>query len=83
MKKLLFILLTVLLMLPAAMRAQTMEYDTVGHGSSSYYYAPFGNWWHYSWTETIYPASEINTNGGFINAIAWHCDATQLTQLMC
>ncbi len=47
----------------------------VGTGTSSNYYIPFGNYYKNSWTQTIYPASEIGSAGN-INSIAWNCATT-------
>ena len=53
----------------AVMHAQTVV--TVGTGTSSNYYAPFGHYYENSWYECIYPASEINA-AGTITAVAYN-----------
>ena len=69
MKKLLFILLTVLLMLPAAMRAQNVvEIGTGTSTDSKPFYGLYAN----SWCEMIYPASEFESSGT-ITQLDWNC----------
>ncbi len=46
----------------------------IGTGTSNDYIAPFNNFYNYSWTQTIYPASEFSS--GNIYSIAWQCATT-------
>lgn len=48
---------------------------TIGTGTGSSYYAPFNNYFHYSWNECIYPANTL-PGAGTINSISWNCAAT-------
>ena len=74
MKKFLLCLLSVLLFMPMAMKSQTTDI-TVGTGTTAGYYVPFGNYYHYSWTESIYPSDEIGS-AGTITGIAYQCAAS-------
>ncbi|MBE0642213.1 MAG: T9SS type A sorting domain-containing protein [Bacteroidales bacterium] len=46
------------------------DYQT-GPGGSSNYYAPANGWYNYSWSATLFLASELNTSGQ-IDAISYH-----------
>ena len=69
MKKILLLLFASLCAGLGMLQAQTEV--TVGTGTSSNYYAPFGNLYENSWNECIYSASEINSVGN-ITAIAYN-----------
>lgn len=47
---------------------------TIGTGTASSYYAPYNNYYGYSWNEMIYHASEVGT-AGVINSIAFHVNS--------
>jgi hypothetical protein len=54
---------------------------TVGTETTNGYYAPFNPYYHYSWNQCIYNASEIGVSGD-ITSIAWHC-ANNQSSLQC
>ncbi|MBO7492506.1 MAG: fibronectin type III domain-containing protein, partial [Bacteroidales bacterium] len=47
---------------------------TIGNGTSTSYYAPYNNYYGYSWNEMIYTASEIGT-AGTIKSIAFNVNS--------
>ena len=54
---------------------------TVGTETTNGYYAPFNSYYHHSWNQCIYNASEIGVSGD-ITSIAWHC-ANNQSSLQC
>lgn len=46
---------------------------TIGEGTNTTYYAPFGPYYKNSWVQMIYPASAFETEG-YINALSWEVD---------
>lgn len=44
---------------------------TIGEGTSTSYYAPFGNYYNNSYYEMIYPAEEFSMPG-YINSLSWY-----------
>ena len=78
MKKKLLICLSLLAV--NLLSAQTVEV-TVGTETSNGYYAPFNAYYHYSWNQCIYDATEIGISGDIIS-IAWHC-ANNQSSLLC
>ena len=71
MKKFFTTLLLLVLMTPFALRADEV---VIGTGTDYDYTVPFNTGYTYSWTETIYPGSEL---GGActINSLAFNCNA--------
>ena len=67
MRKFLTFLMLLVLMAPYALRADEI---IIGNGTKTGNAAPFNNYYEHSWTEMIYPASEIGQSG-FINSIAF------------
>ena len=78
MKKTLFSCL--LLLIASLLTAQSIVV-TVGTETTNGYYAPFNPYYHYSWNQCIYNASEIGVSGD-ITSIAWHC-ANNQSSLQC
>ena len=68
MKKFLLVLLMLLTMGISGFAQSTTI--TIGNGTTTSYYAPFGNWWANSWVQVIYPSSAI-TESGFITSIGF------------
>jgi hypothetical protein len=73
MKKILLSLL-MLLILGISGFAQSTDTVTIGTGTTSDYTAPFNNYYKNSWTQIIYPASQINV-GGYITSISFQVAA--------
>lgn len=44
---------------------------TIGEGTSTNNYIPYGQFWNNGWVEMIYPASNF-ASAGYINSIAWN-----------
>ncbi len=63
MKKKLLFLWLMLLTMGFGGFAQDATTITIGNGTSTTYYVPFGNWWANSWTQMIYPSSAISETG--------------------
>ena len=58
--------------------AQNTDTITIGTGTSSDYTTPFNNFYKNSWTQMIYPASQINV-GGYITSISFQVAAVPTT----
>lgn len=52
----------------------SQEEITIGTGTATTYYAPFGTWYKNSWTQMVYPASNFN-GPGYINSLSWEVNA--------
>lgn len=78
MKKILFSCICLLIF--SMLSAQTLNIE-VGNGTYGNWYAPFNNYYHYSWNQCIYDAAEIDTSGS-ITSIAWNC-ATNQSSILC
>ena len=63
MKKVLFLWLAVLLMLPSVMRAQSTTYVTIGDSSVQSGLIPFQHCYENSYCQMVYPASMLNISG--------------------
>ena len=63
MKKVLFLWLAVLLMLPSVMRAQSTTYVTIGDSSIQNGIIPFQHCYENSYCQMVYPASMLNISG--------------------
>ena len=63
MKKVLFLWLAVLLMLPSVMRAQSTTYVTIGDSSVQSGLIPFQHCYENSYCQMVYPASVLNISG--------------------
>lgn len=74
MKKVLFLWLAVLLMLPSVMRAQT-TYVTVGDSSALDTYIPFNHCYENSYCQMVYPATALDFTGN-ITSIAFNCETS-------
>ena len=70
MREKLFFMLMLMIMSMGGF-AQNETTITIGNGTTTTYYLPFGNWWKNSWTQMIYPASAI-TDPGIITSIGFH-----------
>ena len=70
MKKVLFLWLAVLLMLPSVMRAQSTTYVTIGDSSAQSGLIPFQHCYENSYCQMVYPASTLNFAGS-ITSIAF------------
>ncbi|MBP7102573.1 MAG: T9SS type A sorting domain-containing protein [Bacteroidales bacterium] len=53
-------------------------YVIVGTGTNTQYYVPFYRWYDYSWSRTLYLASELSpsSSGGMITKLAWQVATT-------
>lgn len=47
---------------------------TIGNGTNTSYYAPFGPYYANAWVQTIYPASYF-TSPGYINSLSWEVNS--------
>ena len=68
-------LLIILLILLIAGRGEAQTTIIVGSGTGSTYYAPFNNFYRYSYNEEIYTAAELNHTAGCITQIAYYCQS--------
>lgn len=71
MKKYLLCLLLLAFITPFSAKAEDI---VIGTGTSGSVYCPFYNFTRYSWTESVYPASNFDTEYN-INSIAFYCSA--------
>ena len=58
------------------MQAQNTVDVIVGTGTSTSYTGGFCTYYNYTWQESIYPAQNIQTVGGYINSISWYSATT-------
>ena len=72
MKKFVQILSLFAFLLPFTASAEDL---TIGTGSDGTYNAPFNNYYGYSWSETVYPASSF-TGACKITSVSYNCQAT-------
>ena len=77
-KHLLNLVLILALLVPSIMQAQDYQRSRVEIGNSTNtasYYTPFGNYYHYSSTQVIYLANDIDATG-VIDTIWYYCQGT-------
>lgn len=59
---------------PCAALTTSQQEITIGTGTTTTYYAPFGTWYKNSWIQMIYPASNFD-GPGYINSLSWEVNA--------